>query len=191
MLTEYRACDCSGIAVCVYSILCHEPDVNASLLGCQPSRNFCTSFGTRRLAPYSLSDGWKLKKWIGISVDVKTIADFQIGRPLRNKNRRKSCATMPSFFKIFLNTIGGIDDSTPSSWSLFVKPKLIEIFKVFDWIQAIGNATGKISFSLSSKDSRKCLGTVKLLATALVVLLIGCSSGMFKNSRAKLRGSYK
>ena len=127
----------------------------------------------------------KIKKWIGISVDVKTIADFQIGWPLRNKNSRKTCATMPSLSEIFPNTIGSIDDSTPSSWSLFVKPKLIEIFKVSDKIQAIGNATVKISFSLSSKDSRKCLGTVKLLATALVVLLIGCSSGMFKNSRAK------
>ena len=66
-----------------------------------------------------------------------------------------------------------------------MKPKLIEIFKVSDKIQAMGNATVNISFSLTSKDSRKCLGMVKLLATASVVLLIGCSSGMFKNSRAK------
>ena len=82
---------------------------------------------------------------------------------------------------IFTDVIGSIDYVTPLLRSLFVKPKLIEILKVSDKIQPVGNATAKITFSLSSKVSRKYFGTVMLVARASFALLIGRLNSEEKN----------
>ena len=130
----------------------------------------------------------KYKIKIRISVEVKMRRDTEIsGFGRLNPNTRMSWTRLkillcPNILcpNIFTLVIGSIDYVTPRLWTLLVKPKLIEI-KVSDTIQPVGNATAKITFSLSSKVSRKCFGTVMLVARASFALLIGRLNSGEKN----------
>ena len=71
ILYESRACVLTVLAVCIYSILCQEPDVNAFWLGCEPCKKSWDHLRTN-IRPYSsplgqtdLSDGSNVKRLLG------------------------------------------------------------------------------------------------------------------------------